>query len=54
MADLRVVEGLCEIIELQAKLIHQLTIELENANGISEVASKMVSEISEKKETILG
>lgn len=54
MASLRLVDALCSLIEHQSKLIHQLTIELENANGISEVARQMMSEIESEEKSILG
>lgn len=53
MPDLRIVEGLCDIIEHQAKLIHQLTLELENSNGISRAARQMAKEIEEEQISIM-
>lgn len=54
MDNLKLVEGLCELIELQAKLIHRLTVELEHENGLSDCALRLVDEISEKEKEILA
>jgi len=53
MASLRLVDALCSLIEHQSQLIHQLTIELENANGISEAAQRMLQEVDDEEKTIL-
>ena len=53
MDNLKMVEELCELIELQAKLIHQLTIELEHEAGLSECALRMANYISDKEKLIL-
>lgn len=53
MTHLQFVEGLCEIIEQQARLIQRLVFELEHANGVSEAARQMAEDIENKKLSIL-
>lgn len=53
MASLRLIDDLCSLIEHQSQLIHQLTIELENANGLSEAAQQMLQDLADEEKSIL-